>query len=186
MKKILSTMFIVLTALFIASCEKSSDVWEEGDSNKSGIYLDGQQIVSLRSAFVGGAMPSPEMSSNRCHIYEKKYKTGPKWNEVKEVVYIEGVKYSDKEYTSLSQSLERIEITFPSEISGLSGTLVIPMTQGKYNGGCEKVSAVKLLHYVWENGNENKDGEIDIAITLTDGRSLRIYYAGSTLGDDYF
>ena len=191
MKKLLFTMLFMLIALLMASCEKADTTAvdenmiageEVVEGTNGGIYLDGNLIIPLRSAFVGGAFPTPYVNSNRCHIYEKKFKTGPLWNEVKETAYITGVKYSEKEYSSMRQSIERIEITVPAGVSGLSGTLAIPLTQGQYNRGCEKVSAVKFHNYDFAL---DKEGKIDIEITLTDGRSLRIYYAGATPYDGY-
>lgn len=88
--------------------------------------------------------------------------------------------------------MDYINLIFPVQIAGLGNTLDIPMEQGKYKGESREVSAVKIIRYslsTVENSVErkhNNDGEIEIVITLKDGRSLRIHYHGATPNDNVY
>ena len=155
--------------------------WTGEKTSKNGLYLDGRCIVRLRSAFNGGAMAS-EGTSNRCRIYEKDLETGPRWDEVPEVIRLQGFMYRDDEYSSLGQSLLGITVLFPDDSSGLGETLMIPMTQGEYDGRCDKVSAVKVIDYSFLSSGGIS---VEIDIKLVDGRSLRIHYSGKVSSDGY-
>ncbi len=170
-------LFLAALAVLVIGCEK----WTGEDSSKNGLYLDGKRIVSLRSAFNGGSMAG-NGTSTRCRIYEMEYEEGPRWNEVSEVVYLLGYYYSGKEYLSAGQTLSGISVFFPDDSFGLGESLLIPMTQGEYDGRCEKVSSVNVLDYSYLSSGEVK---VEIEITLMDGRNLRIHYNGIAKPDGY-
>ena len=170
-------MLLAALALLVIGCEK----WTGEDSSKNGLYLDGKRIVTLRSAFSGGAMAS-DGTSTRCRIYEMEHETGPIWNEVSEVVYLLGYYYSGKEYSSVGQSLRGISVFFPDDSFELGESLLIPMTEGEYEGRCEKVSSVNVIDYSYLSSVEVK---VEIEITLVDGRNLRIHYRGKVSSDGY-
>ena len=191
MKRVLCIYLLVVSALFISACAK--DDWSGEKSSQNGIYLDGEIIVSLQSAFAGGSTADPTWgTSHRFHLFEQKIESCPNWFEVPAVVGIEGFRHSGKEYESLGKAVDYINLIFPVQIAGLGNTLDIPMEQGKYKGESREVSAVKIIRYslsTVENSVErkhNNDGEIEIVITLKDGRSLRIHYHGATPNDNVF
>ena len=67
--------------------------------------------------------------------------------------------------------------------------LIITLQQGEYKGGNEQVASVRIRNYdfgtVNDNGRRNSDGKIDIVISLTDGRTLRLHYRGTMPYDGY-
>ena len=83
-------------------------------------------------------------------------------------------------------------IVIDGSVLQLDAPLVIPLEQGVYQGGCEQVSAVRIQNYdagTVKNsttGAMNDDGKIDMAISLTDGRTLRIHYRGKIPYDGYY
>lgn len=173
MKKFL---FLVVLAAISMGCEK----WTGEDTSKNGLYLDGKCIVRLRSAFKGGSGLANEGTSNRCRIYEEKLETRPRWDEVPAVIGLQGIKYKDKKYSSIGQSLIGITIWLPEDSFGFGEMLMIPMTQGEYDGRCDKVSAVKVIDYSFLSSGGIS---VEIDITLVDGRSLRIHYNGTVSWD---
>ena len=171
-------LFLAALAVSVIGCEK----WTGEGSSRNGLYLEGKRIVTLRSAFNGGAMASIDGTSTRCRIYEMEYETDPRWDEVSEVVCLYGYNYRGKEYSSTAQTLQGIDIFFPEDSFGLGESLRIPMTQGEYDGRCEKVSSVNVIDYSYQSSGEVK---VEIEVTLTDGRNLRVHYQGQVSRDGY-
>ena len=64
------------------------------------------------------------------------------------------------------------------------GTLVIPLNQGKYEGGNELVSSVKIANYSF--GSQDEKAQIDIRITLKDNQTIDILYSGPAHYDGYY
>jgi hypothetical protein len=157
----------------------------------SGIYVGGECIVPIGSAFMGGGVADPNIgSSHRCHMYEQYFEQGPSWDEVASVVGISGFQYTGVTYSEPGQFIDFIGIS--GALLNLDTSLAIPLEQGKYKGGCELVSSVKITNFnpgTVKNritGDMNDDGKIDIAISLKDGRTLRIHYRGKILYDGYY
>lgn len=179
MKKIL--LFLVIIPIFFG-CEK------ERPSEKSGIYVNGQLECELKSAFVGGGIADPnEGHSSRMHIYEDYYSAGPSWTEVKERVGIYGFSHNGIEYSSAGEFINRIELYGISSI----GNIIIPMNQGKYEGGNEQVSSVSVAKYSLgkyddEGLRQIEDSQINIKITLKDNQTISILYSGVTPYDGYY
>lgn len=150
-------------------------------TGKYGIFVNDLLETELKSAFVGGAVADPSIgSSHRLHIYEKNYSSGPRWNEVKEVVHITGFRYTGTDYPNLGACISSITVNGPSSI----GTLAIPLNQGKYEGGNELVSSVKIANYSF--GSQDEKAQIDIRITLKDNQTIGILYSGPAHYDNYF
>ena len=156
------------------------------EQKPSGIYLNGELVSSLGSAFCGGAIADPTKGiSFRCQMYKESFTTGPDWGKVPVDIAIDGFEYKNKEYSSLAQGINRLIVN-----SGFG--LLIPLEQGEYKGGCLQVSNVKIINYKMasvkdsKTGEKNNDAKIDIDITLKDGSSLIIHYRGTTPYDGYY
>jgi hypothetical protein len=184
MKKL---VFLAALAAMVLACAK----YTSDEHESSGIYLNGERVVSIGSTFMGGAIANPSKgSSHRCHMYEKNYEHGPNWDVVASVVSIHGFRYTGVTYSAPGQFIDGIGIY--KDVLNLDSHLYIPLEQGAYKGGCELVSAVRITNYDGgtvkdqKTGAMNDDGKIDIAISLTDGRTLRIHYRGKVPYDGYY
>ena len=184
MKRVL---FLAALAVLVMACEKyTSDKLES-----SGVYLNGECVVPLGSTFWGGGIAQPSKgSSHRCHMYEYGYETGPLWSEATSVVTILGFRHKGTTYSKPGQFIDTIVID--GSVLKLDAPLLIPLEQGVYQGGCDLVSAVRIQNYDGGTvkdrmtGVMNDDGKIDIAISLTDGRTLRVHYRGRIPYDGYY
>ena len=181
--------------LLLVGCERihSSDELASlsDEPASSGIYVSGECIVPIGSTFMGGGVADPSKgSSHRCQMYEQYFAQGPSWDEVASVVAISGFRYTGVTYSEPGQFIDYIGIS--GAVLNLDTPLRIPLEQGKYKGGCELVSSVRITNYnpgtVKDRvtGDMNDDGKIDIAISLKDGRMLRIHYRGKILYDGYY
>lgn len=205
MKKI----FVTLAALFIlastgcdnsvimnSSSLKNALIIKPATTTKANSFVntkDGAIVYSIGSAFAGGAVSNPEKgSSHRCHFYQETYSEAPNWNEVEALVTITGFRYSGVNYTEPGQYVERIIINSLDETLGLGERLIIPLEQGKYNGGNPFVSNVQFVSYQLssyntQHNNLNKDANINIVITTVDGGVISILYENKiTLYDGYY
>ena len=184
MKRVL---FLAALAVMVMACDKyTSDKHES-----SGVYLNGRCVVSIGSTFMGGGVANPsKCSSHRCHMYEFGYEKGPMWEEATSLVTILGFRYTGITYSKPGQFIDTIVID--GSVLKLDAPLLIPLEQGEYQGGCEQVSSVRIQNYTAgtvknsTTGDMNDDGKIDMAISLTDGRTLRIHYRGKIPYDGYY
>lgn len=181
MKKFL--LILSLIPLFFG-CEKAETL---GDSVNSGIYVNDRLVCELKSAFVGGAVSDPTQgASSRMHIYEDQFSVGPNWRDVKEKVFVSGFYFADKKYSGPGEGVNEIAIRDLSSF----GDVIIPMNQGKYEGGNDKVTSVKIVRYALGNYDSKTDSysdtEMIIKISLKDGQKISIVYAGPTPNDGYF
>ena len=141
--------------LLSVGCEK----YTSDQPASSGVYLDGNCIVSIGSTFMAS------------------------------LVTITGFRYTGVTYSEPGQFIDFIGIS--RAVLDLDTPLSIPLEQGKYKGGCDLVSSVRITNYDngtvknQTTGDMNDDGKIDIEISLTDGRTLRIHYRGKILYDGY-
>ena len=67
------------------------------------------------------------------------------------------------------------------EMLGLGTNLVIPMNQGKYEGGNDliqdvQIQSYKFATYINKNGDQNRDADIRILITSKAGDELLIRF----------
>lgn len=181
--------------LLLVGCDKyagSDELASISDGPaSSGIYVGGKCVVPIGSTFMGGGVADPNKgSSHRCQMYEQYFAQGPSWDEVASVVAISGFRYTGVTYSEPGQFIDYIGIS--GAILSLDAPLRIPLEQGKYKGGCEQVSSVKITNYnpgTVKNritGDMNDDGKIDIVISLKDGRTLLIHYRGKILYDGYY
>ena len=184
MKRIL---FLAALAVLVMACEK----YTSDNPESSGVYLNGRRVVPIGSTFMGGAIAEPSKgSSHRCHMYEYGYEKGPRWEEATSVVTIIGFRHTGITYSKPGQFIDMIVID--GSVLKLDAPLVIPLEQGVYQGGCEQVSSVRIQNYTAGTvkdrmtGKMNDDGKIDMAISLTDGRMLRVHYRGRIPYDGYY
>lgn len=175
--KIFRFLLIVASSAVFSFCGKN----ESSELNGNGFYLQEQRILSLKSAFLGGSSPSPDKSSFRLYLYEKKYSKQPGWKQVSASFEVGSTRYNDKDYTAQGSDIESIIIRFPQSISGLGNGITLFMGDGKYKGNCELVNNVHILQY---DVSVSKGSQIHIEILLTDGRILSIKYNGKTYADD--
>lgn len=169
---------LIIPILF--GCEKMQSY------ENCGIYVNGQLECELKSAFAGGGTADPSKgSSNRLHIYEEYFSEGPDWRKVEERVLITGFYYKGKEYSSVGESVDVIRINGLSSI----GDIRIPMNQGKYEGGNDVVTSVRILEYSLGKYdyqlNQKEDSRIKIKISLKGGQTISIIYSGLTPYDGY-
>ena len=169
-------ILLALAVLSAACSDYSSD-----DHKSSGIYLNERRVVSIGSVFMGGGTANPSKgSSHQCHIFENSYEYMPAG--VPCIVYINGFRYADVNYSKPGLYLEGVYID--EAVLESDSPLSIRLNQGKYEGGCESVSAVDIINYdrgtvkTQSTGEMNDDGKIDILISLKGGRKLRIHYRG--------
>ena len=179
-------LMLIAGLLLSVGCEK----YTSDEPASSGVYLGGKRVVSIGSTFMGGGIASPLLgSSHLCQMYEQYFEQGQSWNQVASVVTITGFRYTDVTYSEPGQYLDFISIS--GAVLDLDTSLVILLNQGEYKGGCELVSSVRITNYDvgtiknQKTGERNDDGKIDIEISLTDGRTLRIHYRGKILNDGY-
>ena len=168
-------ILLALAVLSAACSDYSSD-----NHKSSGIYLNERRVVSIGSAFTGGSIASPrDGTSHRCRMFERASEYMP---EESPVVFIHGFCYNGVTYSKPGQKLESIYID--GAVLDSDTPLSVPLNQGKYEGGCESVSAVDIINYdrgtvkTQSTGEMNDDGKIDILISLKGGRKLRIHYRG--------
>ena len=186
---LLSGLLLLVGCERIHSSDELASLSDEPAS--SGIYVGGECIVPIGSTFMGGGVANPNKgSSHRCHMYEQYFAQGPSWDEVASVVGISGFRYTGVTYSEPGQFIDYIGIS--GAVLNLDTPLRIPLEQGKYKGGCELVSSVRITNYnpgtVKDRvtGDMNDDGKIDIFISLKDGRTLVIHYRGKILYDGYY
>lgn len=186
MKK--NTIVFLFISLILAGSLTLLSGCDNSEFPKScGVFINSRLDTKLQSAFVGGGRANPkEGYSHRFHMYEGNYSKGPNWEEVKENVLITGFRYAEKTYASMGDCINRIEIHGLPDI----GDIDILLNQGKYEGGNEQVSSVKVKDYSFgafdSNGNQVEDSKINIHIVLKGGKTIDIRYIGETPYDGYF
>lgn len=192
--KIRIAAFAALMALLLSGCEKvNSDENAVKDAltikpaaltkSDNGVKMqDGTVVYSIGSVFVGGGVADPSKgSTHRCHFYQEKFTEGPNWDEVAALVSIWGFRYTGVEYTQPGQYINHIYINGIDESLGLGSYLSIPMEQGKYKGGNELISDVRIVSYQFSSynqaqGNLNSDANIHIVITTKAGDIITLLY----------
>lgn len=203
--KIRIAAFAALMALLLSGCEKvNSDENALKDTltikpaaltkSDNGVKMqDGTVVYSIGSVFVGGGVADPSKgSTHRCHFYQEKFTEGPNWDEVAALVSIWGFRYTGVEYTQPGQYINHIYINGIDESLGLGSYLSIPMEQGKYKGGNELISDVRIVSYQFSSynqaqGNLNSDANIHIVITTKAGDIITLLYQNDvTPYDGYY
>lgn len=203
--KIRIAAFAALMALLLSGCEKvNSDENALKDAltikpaaltkSDNGVKMqDGTVVYSIGSVFVGGGVADPSKgSTHRCHFYQEKFTEGPNWDEVAALVSIWGFRYTGVEYTQPGQYINHIYINGIDESLGLGSYLSIPMEQGKYKGGNELISDVRIVSYQFSSynqaqGNLNSDANIHIVITTKAGDIITLLYQNDvTPYDGYY
>lgn len=177
-------VLLIASAMLVMACEK----YMSNDPGSSGIYMDGKRLVPIGSVFIGGGIADPAKgASHRCHMYEEYFSTGPRWDEVPSIVTMFGFRVAGASYSGPGQYLNHIIID--NAVLNTDRPLIITFQQGEYKGGNEQVASVRIRNYdfgtVNDNGRRNGDGKIDIVISLTDGRTLRLHYRGTMPYDGY-
>ena len=177
-------VLLIASAMLVLACEK----YMSNDPGSSGIYMDGKRLVPIGSVFIGGGIADPAKgASHRCRMYEEYFSTGPRWDEVPSIVTMFGFRVAGASYSGPGQYLNHIIIN--NAVLNTDRPLIITLQQGEYKGGNEQVASVRIRNYdfgtVNDNGRRNGDGKIDIVISLTDGRTLRLHYRGTMPYDGY-
>ena len=206
------TIYFISALIFtvgLVSCKESIDYeWPDDDNGilnqvlvihntdgtevktKNKLSIGSEKAFPIGSVFVGGAIADPmKGSSHRCHFYKEAFTEGPRWDEVKEMIYISGFRHKGTEYTAPGQYIDLINIWLDPSM-GYGENMRIPMNQGEYEGGNELVKDVKINSYKFSTYQEdeyivNDDAKIDIRILLNDGTTLAILFAGKTPTDSY-
>lgn len=156
------------------------------------LTMNGSLVYSIGSVFVGGAIANPEKgSSHRCHFYQEKFTEGPRWNEVEAIVEVYGFRHSGIDYNEQGQYIDQIIINGLDESLGFGARLDIPMNQGKYEGVNELIKDVRIKSFKFasynDEGQQNKDADINIVITSTAGDNITIRFANDvTPYDGYY
>ena len=208
MKKQLFSFLIVGALVTLISCNETFD-WPDDDDGvlnqelvftksdgtevktKNKLAIGSKKSYPIGSVFMGGGVADPQKgSSHRCRFYEESFTEGPNWDEVSSMVTIMGFRHRGTEYTAPGQFIDFIGIDLDPTL-GYGEFLIIPMNQGKYEGGCDLVKEVKINSYKYSTYQEdhdtlNDDGKIDIRILLKDGTKVSILFAGKTPFDGYY
>ena len=144
-------------------------------------------VYEIGSVFCGGATSGPGESSFRCSFYQERYITCPKgWDVYHDyLVYIEGLRHSDVDYTDISQEIIGISIRRLNESLGLGSAIYIPMEFGEYKGGNDLIDHVKINSFKYSNFETgDSDSNINIYIRTKSGVVLSIRYInGETKSD---
>jgi len=177
MKTFLYSLSVLFFIALIVSCGKEDT---EG-AGKNGIYLEGNSILSFKSAFFRGSSPTPDRTGSHLFIFEKDFSKQPDWKQVTASFEVGAIRYNDKDYTTPGSDIVSVIIRLPQSISGLGNGFSFNLEDGKYKGGCDKVYDVRVLSY---DVSVSNGSHINIEIILTDGRVLSILYNGKTLLDD--
>lgn len=165
-------LLLVALAATVMACEKFSS--DKPDS--SGIYLDGKCVIAIDRVSVVNDNIHPSIGSiYRYRMFEKD--PGDKLGLLVDII---GFYAPGETWSSPGHDFERLVIC---DVAGFGAPLHIPLEHGEYRGGCENVSSVTITNFDLGTYNEfpgtiNKDGKIDIAVALSDGRTLRIHYRG--------
>lgn len=173
----------LLFSVCILGCNKSE---ETTITNSGGISIDDVQQEELKSAFKGGGTVEPtEGDWSIFYIFSDYYPEYP--SRIKEKISIEGFYYTGKEYTDDKDAVERISLYDIPSI----GNLIIPMNQGKYEGGNELVSSLTINEFFegridFYGENSIEDARVSISIVLKDNCRIDIRYVGSALWDGMF
>lgn len=177
MKTFLYSLSVLFFIALIVSCGKEDT---EG-AGKNGIYLEGNRILSFKSAFCGGGVPTPDRTGSHIYIFEKNFSNQPDWKHVTASFEVGAIRYKDKDYTAPGSDIVSIIIRLPQSISGLGNGFSCNLEDGKYKGGCDKVYDVRVLSY---DVSVSNGSNINLEIILTDGRILSILYSGKTRLDE--
>ena len=200
------TLFIALLSLTLTACENIG--FEIGETRDNALTVkpavgtrvdkgvqakNGSLVYSIGSVFVGGGIADPSLgSSHRCHFYQEKFTTGPRWNEVEALVEIHGFRHNGVDYTKPGQYIDQILINGLDESLGLGNPLYIPMNQGRYEGGNDLIKDVRIQSYQFatyinQTGDQNKDSDIRITITSKAGDTITIRFVNEvTPYDGYY
>ena len=145
---------------------------------------DGATIYTIGSAFNGGSVPMANRLCKRYWFYQKQFEKYP-GHEESPLVFIEG-KGDSRDYKDV-ECIFVIRISGIDESLGLGTLLVIPMEDGRYNGGNPLIKDVQIKSFKMSSvtdGVTNPDANINIVITTTTGAVLTISYVdAATLYD---
>lgn len=209
MKKQLFSFLIVGALVTLISCNETFD-WPDDDDGvlnqelvitksdgtevktKNKLAIGSKKSYPIGSVFMGGGVADPNKgSSHRCHFYQDSFTEFPYCDdEAPLMIYISGFRYTGTEYTAPGQFIDFISISLDQSL-GYGDSLLIPLNQGKYKGGCDLVKDVKINSYKFSTYKEdlytlNDDGKIDIRILLKDGTKISILFAGKTPYDGFY
>ena len=208
MRRLILFFPVVLFALGLVSCKETFE-WPADDEDflnqelvitksdgtevrtKNKLAIGNKKSYPIGSVFAGGGVADPSKgASHRCHFYKEPFTEGPNWDQVNPIVSIRGFWHKGTDYKAPGQCIDFIGLAMDQTL-GYGDSLIIPMNQGKYEGGCDLVKDVKINSYSFSSYQEdlytiNDDGKIDIRILLKDGTKISILFAGKTPFDGYY
>lgn len=208
MRRLILVFPVVLFSIGLVSCKETLE-WPADDDDflsqelvitksdgtevktKNKLAIGNKESYPIGSVFVGGGIADPSKgASHRCHFYMEPFTEGPNWDQVNPIVFIRGFWHNGTDYKAPGQCIDFIGIAMDQTL-GYGDSLIIPMNQGKYEGGCDLVKDVKINSYSFSSYQEdlytiNDDGKIDIRILLKDGTKISILFAGKTPYDGYY
>ena len=166
-----------LLALLLTGCNKldeaNSMTIQTGQSGKN-------YVVPIGSVFVGGGTADiTKGSTHRASFFQEKLTLESDWNDVKLVASINGFWHTGVDYTNPGRCIDEINLHNLDESLGLGSSIKIPMNQGKYEGGNEKIKSVVILSYKFSSytgDTPNKDADIRIFITTKAGDTITIHF----------
>jgi hypothetical protein len=160
-------------ALLLGFCLTGCNAWLDiDDTHGNAVVFNRTLVHPIGSVFVGGGVADPNKgSSHQCHFYREKYTSPPKLDKAQPVVGIYGFRHTGTDYTEPGQYIDRIAIGGLDEAQGLGTSLLIPLNQGKYEGGNDLIRDVRILSYTFGD-----DADIQIVIKTTAGDILSIRY----------
>lgn len=149
--------------------------------NKSLLTKKGTIEYPIGTVFMGGNISDPRIgSSYECYFYRDKLTTEPEDYESL-IVSIHGFRHYGVDYTFPGQEVDLITISGIEESLGLGKYLIIPLSQGIYEGGNEMIKDVQIISLKGStsdtHGTLNKDADINIVIYSTAGDTITIRFA---------
>lgn len=148
---------------------------------KSGIFVDGEISMEIKTALVGGAIADPEKGSSfRMSLQGERNTEGTmvvarRRGGDNPEIYITGFRYKGKEYPKAGGFIDRIVLHHPGEIE-------IELDQGCYNGSNPDVKAVKFEKFTISDGK----AEVLINIEMKTGKKIVIAYRGASEYDGLY
>lgn len=144
---------------------------------------EGTVLYPIGSAFGGGGVYPPDWESHRYRFYRERYSESPDWLEVEPIIAIDDTEYYGISYTEVGQRIDRIYLSGLDESLGLGSSLLIPMSQGKYEGENGLIKEVQIKSYELPSITDNK-ANIHIVITSMAGDIIIIHFANAVILND--
>lgn len=155
--------------------------------DKSLLTKEGTIAYPILSAILGGGVINPrEGSTYFCQVGCDKLTE----EDESLIVYIQGFRHYGVDYTFPGQQVDMITISGLEESLGLGKNLIIPLSQGIYEGGNEMIKDVQIISLkgstIDAHGTSNKDADINIVIYSKAGDIITIRFANDVTKHEGF